>query len=144
MFSMIIYGRTLAEDVTLSDRLANTVSAGGIMRQILIIDDDDFLVALLETIFTSLGYEVSTAYDGEEGMELFNGTHKYDMIVTDITMPRMDGNEVARRIRSSDKPDVPIIAMSGYDNKADKELFTLSIEKPFHLQALKDVIEKFN
>ena len=114
------------------------------MRQILIIDDDDFLVALLETIFTSLGYEVSTAYNGEEGMELFNGTHKYDMIVTDITMPRMDGNEVARRIRSSDKPDVPIIAMSGYDNKADKELFTLSIEKPFHLQALKDVIEKFN
>ena len=114
------------------------------MHRVLIIDDDDAIVALLEAIFTRLGYEVSTAYDGKEGIELFNGTHNFDMIVTDITMPRMDGNEVARRIRSSDKADVPIIAMSGYDNKADKELFTLSIEKPFHLQALKDVIEKFN
>ena len=111
------------------------------MRQVLIIDDNVVVVALLETIFTRLGYEVKTAYGGKEGIELFNGTHNFDMIVTDISLPGMDGNEVARSIRSSDKADVPIIAMSGYDDEADNELFTFSLEKPFHVQAFKDVIK---
>ena len=111
------------------------------MHQVLIIDDNDLVVDLLKTIFTSFGYEVSTAHDGKEGVELFNSSSNFDMIFTDITMPGMDGNEVARSIRGSDKADVPIIAMSGYDDKADNELFTLSLQKPFNLQALKDVIE---
>jgi CheY-like chemotaxis protein len=110
------------------------------MHRVLIIDDDDAIVALLEAIFTRLGYDVCTAYDGKEGIELFNGTHNFDMIVTDITMPDMDGNEVARRIRSSNNADVPIIAMSGYDDKADNELFNCTINKPFHIQGLKDMI----
>ena len=111
------------------------------MHQVLIIDDDVVVVALLETIFTSLGYEFSTAWDGKEGIELFNSTQNFDIVITDITMPGMNGNEVARLIRSSNKADVPIIAMSGYDDKADNELFTFSLEKPFDVQAFKDVIK---
>ena len=111
------------------------------MRQALIIDDDNVVVALLTTILISLGYKVSAACDGEEGIELFNAIHNFDIIITDITMPGMDGNEVARRIRSSDKADVPIIAMSGYDDKAKNELFTFSLQKPFHVQAFTDVIK---
>jgi CheY-like chemotaxis protein len=111
------------------------------MDQVLIIDDDDLVVDLLKVIFTSFGYEVTTAHDGKEGVELFNSSSNFDMIFTDITMPGMDGNEVARSIRGSDKADVPIIAMSGYDDKADNELFTLSLQKPFNVQALKDVIK---
>ena len=53
----------------------------------------------------------------------------------------MDGNEIAKRIRKSDKADVPTIAVSRYDVEADNELFTLSLEKPFNVQALKDVIK---
>ena len=111
------------------------------MRQALIIDDEQALVALLATILISLGYKVSTACDGEEGIELFNSIHDFDIIITDITMPRIDGNEVARRIRNSDNADVPIIAMSGYDDKADNELFTFSLQKPFHVQAFTDMIK---
>ena len=111
------------------------------MGQVLIIDDDDVVVASLETIFTSLGYEVTTAHDGKEGVELFNSTPNFDMIFTDITMQGMDGNEVARQIKSSDKGDVPIIGMTGYDCEVDKELFTLSINKPFRLQPFMDVIK---
>jgi two-component system cell cycle sensor histidine kinase/response regulator CckA len=111
------------------------------MHQVLIIDDDSALVALLATILITLGYKTRTACNGKEGIELFNGTQNFDMVITDITMPGMDGNEVARSIRSSDKTDVPIIAMSGYDDKADNELFTFSLEKPFHVQAFKDVIK---
>lgn len=111
------------------------------MHQVLIIDDDDVVVALLETIFTSLGYEFSTAWDGKEGIELFNSTQNFDIVITDITMPGMNGNEVARLIRSSNKGDVPIIAMSGYDDQADNELFTFSLEKPFDVQAFKGVIK---
>ena len=111
------------------------------MRQALIIDDEQALVALLATILISLGYKVSTACDGEEGIELFNSTHKFDLVITNITMPGMDGNAVARSVRSSDKADVPIIAMSGYDEKFDTELFNVALQKPFNLQSFSGMIK---
>ena len=111
------------------------------MRQVLIIDDDDCVVGLLTAIFNSLGYGVRTANDGKEGFELFNSPHNFDLVITDITMPDMDGNAVARSIRSSDKADVPIIAISGYDDKIENELFNVSLEKPFNLQSFTEVIK---
>ena len=111
------------------------------MRQVLIIDDENLVIGLLKAVFTKLGYEVRTANDGKEGIEVFNSTHKFDMVITDMTMPGMDGNAVARSIRSSDKGDVPIIAMSGYDDKADNELFNASLQKPFNLQSFTEVIQ---
>jgi CheY-like chemotaxis protein len=111
------------------------------MRQVLIIDDENIVVSALKALFTNLGYKVRSANDGKEGIKVFNTIHDFDMIFTDIIMPGMDGNEVARHIRSSDKSSVPIIAMSGYDNKADNKLFNFSIKKPFYIQGLKDMIK---
>jgi CheY-like chemotaxis protein len=57
-------------------------------------------------------------------------------------MPRIDGNQVAKHIRGSDKPDMPIVAISGYSKEIDNRLFDFSIEKPFRLETLADVIKK--
>ena len=114
------------------------------VHEVLVIDDDEGVITLLKSIFTRLGYEVTAAYGGEKGLEIFNGNRNFDMVVTDINMPGMDGNEVARSIRSSDKADVPIIAMSGYDYEVDRGLFTLSINKPFRLQAFMDMIKSID
>lgn len=54
----------------------------------------------------------------------------------------MDGNAVARHIRNSDRPDMPIIAVSGFANEVENGMFNFFIRKPFGIQTLADVIEK--
>jgi CheY-like chemotaxis protein len=58
-------------------------------------------------------------------------------------MPRVNGNQVAKHIRGSGKPDTPILAMSGYSKEIEKRLFDFSITKPFRLQTIIDVIKIF-
>ena len=62
---------------------------------------------------THLGHEVEMACDGDEGIELIESGYKCDLVITDITMPRLNGNAVARHIRSSDRQDTPIVAITG-------------------------------
>ncbi len=51
---------------------------------------------------------MEVALDGEKGVELFKTGNDFDLVITDIDMPGMDGNEVARHVRASDKSDTPI------------------------------------
>jgi CheY-like chemotaxis protein len=87
-----------------------------------------------------LNFEVKVAHDGRNGIDLFEDSHDFDLVITDIRMPRVDGNQVAKHIRDSDKPDTPIVAMSGYNDKADGELFDFTLEKPFNLEELTTVV----
>ena len=73
----------------------------GFMHDILVIDDEDVIVGLLQDYFTLLGYKVVTAKDGNEGIELFNTGPNFDLVITDINMPGIDGNAVAKSIRNS-------------------------------------------
>ena len=67
-------------------------------EKILVVDDDTNICELLRLYLTKEGYQVTTANDGEEGLEKFNQL-KPDMVLLDVMMPRMDGLEVCRRIR---------------------------------------------
>lgn len=58
-------------------------------------------------------------------------------------MPEMDGNEVARYIRSSTESETPIVAITGFSHKADVELFDFMLMKPFSLEALLKSVELF-
>jgi len=78
---------------------------------ILIIDDDPAVSRTLSLILTRAGYQVSTAAGGRKGFELLAGGG-FDLVLTDIIMPELDGIEAIRRIRN-DYPDLRIIAMSG-------------------------------
>ena len=88
------------------------------------------------------GYKVTVANNGQEGLEYFNNSHHFKLVITDIKMPVMDGIEFARSIRNSDKPDIPIIAATGFFGQTEIEdgLFNLVINKPFDLKYLKKII----
>ena len=111
------------------------------MPEALVIDDQDAVLGFLHMFLVYLGYEVKTAHDGKEGIDIFDSDRELDLVITDIRMPGMDGSAVARHIRNSDRPDMPIIAISGFANEAESELFNFLIKKPFQIQTLADVIE---
>ena len=101
------------------------------MAQALIIDDEKNILNILRTLLVKLDFEVKVAHDGREGIELFDDGYDFDLVITDIRMPSVDGNQVAKHIRGSGNPDIPIVAMSGYNDKADGELFDFTLDISF-------------
>ncbi|MCI7454141.1 MAG: sigma-54 dependent transcriptional regulator [Spirochaetales bacterium] len=82
------------------------------MKTILIVDDEKNIVSGLEEAFTLEGYSVLTAYDGKEAWDKVN-TNNVDLVITDLRMPMMNGNELVERISSS-YPMLPVIVLTGH------------------------------
>ena len=81
-------------------------------EKILVVDDDTNICELLRFYLTKEGYQVTTANDGEEGLEKFNQL-KPDMVLLDVMMPKMDGLEVCRRIRKLGNTPVMMLTAKG-------------------------------
>jgi len=79
--------------------------------RVLLVDDEPALVKAYRRVLTGHGYEVDTASDGDQAISLFQ-RGGVDVVLTDITMPGMDGMELLRAIRRAD-PDVPIVLATG-------------------------------
>ncbi len=79
---------------------------------ILLVDDNQDGLLVRRTVLEELGYGVSVAANGEEGLKLFESAD-FDVVVTDYRMPRMDGAELIRRIRKLN-PNARIILLSGF------------------------------
>ena len=89
-------------------------------KKILIVEDDEKLIASLADNLRVEGYDVFTALDGESGWELAR-RHTYDLIVLDIMLPGLDGLSLCRRIRNDKKiPDMPIIILTARGTEGDK------------------------
>lgn len=84
---------------------------------ILLVDDDETICTVGEIILSELGFEVLSAPDGREAVELYR-KHKDDLIcvILDLTMPRMDGEEAFREMRLISS-DIPVILSSGYNEQ---------------------------
>src|SRR5574337_1297625 len=87
------------------------------MKKILVVDDEKTISDIVKFNLTKEGYEVLTAFDGEEALEIF-ATEQPDLILLDLMLPQKDGLEVAREIRKSS--EVPIIMVSAKDSEFDK------------------------
>jgi len=85
-------------------------------KKILVIDDDSTFLKLADKVLTNAGYEVLKANDGQEGLRLLF-SHKPDMVLLDVVMPRMDGWQTCNRIR--DISDVPIVMLTGNQTAED-------------------------
>lgn len=87
------------------------------MKRVLIVEDDPNIAGLQKDYLEKSGYEVDVRFDGESG---FNAAFakEYDMIILDVMLPKMDGVEVAGKIRQV--KDVPIMMISARDNEYDK------------------------
>lgn len=82
---------------------------------LLVVDDSEMNLLVIKMIFKKLGISFDTANDGQEALT-FLEANRYDMILTDIQMPEMDGIELTKRIRALEDPtksQLPVIAITG-------------------------------
>jgi len=106
------------------------------MTKILVVEDDKDLNRFIGYSLRNAGYDVTSCFDGEEGLQAFETT-KYAMILTDIMMPKMDGFSLIENVRLTDKT-TPIIVMTAKDDKPSKMLgYKMGIDdyvtKPFDM-----------
>ncbi len=85
--------------------------------RILIVDDEEFIATVESEMLGKLGYETVTKLSAHEALELFRSDpSRFDLVLTDFTMPRMTGEELARAILEI-RPDMPIILATGYNQR---------------------------
>lgn len=115
-------------------------------KKILVIDDDPKMLILEKTILVQGGFSVETASDGVEGLEKLQ-TERYDGIVLDIKMPRMDGYETAKQIKKlKDHTATPIVMVTAsIERSAMTEGFrsgaVVFMNKPFSAKKFLTVIQ---
>jgi DNA-binding NtrC family response regulator len=86
-------------------------------EQVLVIDDDNFIVKILEAFLKMLGYRVLSTTRGVEALQLFlEKKDQISLVILDHTMPDIGGAELAAKLRGA-RPDIPIIMFSGYDEE---------------------------
>ncbi len=117
--------------------------AGG--GRLLLVEDEDPVRAVAERALSRQGYEVVTAADGEDGLEHVLRGEEFDIVVSDVVMPIMDGPAMARAIREK-RPELPILFMSGYAeehlrNEIDIENMHF-LPKPFSVAQIADKVAK--
>ncbi|HYR51324.1 MAG TPA: response regulator [Candidatus Dormibacteraeota bacterium] len=114
--------------------------------KILVVDDEIYIVHILDFSLGMEGYEVVTALDGEQALEKVK-TEKPDLIVLDIMMPKLDGYEVCKNIKSNAATQhIPVILLSAKGRNVDQKLgFDVGaddyITKPFSPRKL---VERIN
>ncbi len=109
------------------------------MAKILVVEDDQDLNRIITKSLRDRGYDVTSAVDGLDALEKTEGV-KFDMILTDIMMPKMDGFELAESIRAVDR-EIPIVFMTAKDDKPSKMLgYSIGVDdyivKPFDIDIL--------
>jgi DNA-binding response OmpR family regulator len=117
------------------------------MACVLIIDDDVQMRAMLRKVLDRAGHQTSEASDGCEGLREHQRLN-FDLIITDILMPEGEGLETIRQLRQV-SPAVKIIAISGGGQSGTLDFLDVaerlgadrSLQKPFSLQELLDVID---
>ena len=119
------------------EQKASEWSGGG---KLLLVEDEDMVRAVAERALTRAGYVVTATSDGEEGLAaIANGKDEFDLIVSDVVMPAMDGPAMARAIRKV-KPNIPILFMSGYAEEQLRNQIDIEnmyfIPKPFSVQQI--------
>ncbi len=91
-------------------------------EKILFVDDEDFQADIGQKMLTRLGYRVTARTSSAEALEVFRqNPDEFDLVITDMTMPTMTGDVLARKLLAV-RPDIPIIACTGYSEKISPEI----------------------
>ena len=88
------------------------------MHTILIIEDEPRVASLLKNGLEENGYQTMVAYDGVMGLRLFR-VHTFDLVISDIILPKMDGFELCKEIRKTN-PGIPILMLTALGSTDDK------------------------
>ena len=112
---------------------------------ILVVDDEEMLRNLLEKILIKEGYDVDTAADGEKALVKLR-ENKYNLLITDVKMPRLNGFELLKKVKK-DYPATGVIMMTAYgDSFTVKDALLLGadeyITKPFKSFEINLIVER--
>jgi two-component system cell cycle response regulator DivK len=115
--------------------------------RILVIEDNAKNLKLVRDVLRHAGYEVLEARTGEEGVEVAASSEP-DLVLMDLQLPGIDGMEALRRLRASERRSVPVVAVTAFAMKADRERafaagFDGYVEKPISVRALPRQVQGF-
>lgn len=110
------------------------------MRSVLVIDDEQMIRDLVKQALSLVDFKVETADNAKGGMEKFDSGW-YDLVITDVRMPGVDGHRVVHHIRHSKRQKTPVIGLSGTPWLLNNGDFDDVLPKPF---AIRKLIEKAN
>ena len=107
---------------------------------VLVVDDEELVRKFVERVLREAGYQTASASDGPEALEVAAKLESIDILVTDVMMPQMTGDELARRVRIS-TPDIKVLYLTGFSDRLFKEKVTLwadeaFLEKPCNMNGL--------
>ncbi|MCX7667045.1 MAG: PAS domain S-box protein [Gemmataceae bacterium] len=114
---------------------------------VLLVDDEASVRNLAKTMLEKMGFQVQLAQDGKQALELFqSGHHEIRLVLLDLTMPNLDGEQTYRELRQINQK-IPVILSSGYSNQLNQERyaslgFAGFIQKPFRYDELSDIVQK--
>jgi two-component system, cell cycle sensor histidine kinase and response regulator CckA len=112
--------------------------------RVLVVDDEKSNRTFAERALREAGYEVASAADGPEALDLVERSRPFDLFLVDVQMPRMHGDELARRLRLRDA-DAKILYFTGYADQLFQQRSVLwtheaFIEKPVTLSGLLEAV----
>lgn len=117
------------------------------MAKILIAEDEKMVATYLAAVLEDLGHEAYVSPNGEHALETLQNNDGFDLLITDMKMPKMDGRQLVESIlKQKELADIPIIIMSGYVGiveiddllKAGAEAF---LTKPVSLKDLEEYVD---
>ena len=114
---------------------------------VMIIDDDEDIRDVAKLLLESEGLRVTTAEDGLDAWRQIEAGESPSLILLDLMMPRMDGEQFLRTLRASARATTPVIVMSGHSAAATiaRELkANACLTKPFELEDLLEIVRRFD
>jgi CheY-like chemotaxis protein len=106
---------------------------------VMVVDDDEDIREVVKLSLEAAGYRVTTAVDGLEAWQHLGASALPSLILLDLMMPRMDGEEFIRTLRASPRANIPVVIMSGHkasDEKAEGLGANACLTKPVELEEL--------
>jgi len=144
-FRLYFPAQPQAETVTAD---AGTVRhAHGRGQSILFLDDEVALTSVVQMMLRRLDYQVTTSNHGSEALRLVRANPaQFDLVITDLTMPEINGLEVARQLHAI-RPELPVILMSGFDVAVDAASLRETgireqLQKPVSMSTLSAVLQR--
>jgi len=102
------------------EKPAVEIQRAGEKKRILLVDDEDIILSSIQRVLKRLGYDVAAVNDSVEALDLFSGSpYAFDLVITDLTMPRMTGAELTARLLAV-RPDTPVILSTGFSDVMDE------------------------
>ncbi|MDM8538830.1 response regulator [Desulfobacterales bacterium HSG17] len=135
----------ISDKPPIEPEISNEIPRGS--ENILLVDDEESIVFITRTILEQLGYQVETRQDPKEALELFQSKpQKFDLVISDMTMPHMNGIILFEKLKEI-RSDIPVIICTGHSQFIDKEKAeemggAAYVMKPVLMQELAETIRK--